>query len=265
MPVSELAVYLLTGAAAGLLGGLLGIGGGLIIVPALASLLPLLGVAPEVTVHIAVGTSLATIVFTNSASAWAHHRRGAVRWHDARRLVAGIVPGALLGAMVAGQLPALWLARVFAAFAAVMGLYLLAGRRPKPQREVPAGPVLGAAGMAIGAVSAVVGIGGGSLTAPLLMWCNVRAQAAVATAAACGLPLALGGALGFVASGWGNPALPGGAVGYVYPPALLGIALASVGAAPLGARLAHALPAGTLRRVFGLAMLGIAAYMTQPF
>lgn len=258
---STFLVFLAAGAAAGLLAGLLGVGGGLVIVPALAFALPLLGVDPAVVMHLAVGTSLATIVFTNVVSAWSHHRRGAVRWREAARLVAGIVPGALAGAWLAGRLSGDSLARVFGVFAALMGLYLLAGRRPAPHRELPGGAVLGTSGIGIGAVSAIVGIGGGSLTAPLLMWCNVRAQEAVATAAACGLPLAAAGAAGFVVTGWQAAGLPAGAVGYVYFPALAGVAAASMLTAPLGVRLAHAVAADTLRRLFGLALLGIAAAM----
>lgn len=262
--LSSLALFLAIGAAAGLLGGLLGIGGGLVIVPALVWLLPSLGVPGPIVVHVAVATSLASIVFTNSSSVWAHHRRGAVRWRNGRYLVAGIVPGALLGALVADWLSATWLARTFAAFAAGMGVYLLAGRAPRAHRGVLPDGLLVAAGVPIGVISALVGIGGGSLTAPLLMWCNVRAQEAVATAAACGLPLALGGAAGFVLTGWREIGLPAYSLGYIHLPALLGIALASVVTAPLGARLAHALPAPTLRRVFGLALIGIAAYMFRP-
>lgn len=254
-------VFLAAGAAAGILGGLLGVGGGLLIVPAVAFVLPLLDVEAAVVMHLAVGTSLATIVFTNISSAWAHHRRGAVRWRAAARLVAGIVPGALAGAWLAGRLDGETLAAVFGAFAVVMGLYLLAGRRPAPHRELPGGAMLAANGLGIGAVSAVVGIGGGSLTAPLLMWCNVRAQEAVATAAACGLPLAAAGAAGFVITGWQAPGLPGGALGYVYLPALAGVAAASTLTAPLGARLAHAVPADVLRRLFGAALLVIGALM----
>lgn len=262
--MTVLAVFLATGAAAGLLAGLLGVGGGLVIVPALAFLLPTLGVEPVLAMHMAVGTSLASIVLTNVSSTWAHHRLRAVRWPVAGRLVLGIVPGAILGALLAGQLPGHWLARAFALYAAGMGIYLAAGRRPRPQRGVPGAWVLAGSGLVIGAVSAMVGIGGGSLTAPLLMWCHVRAQQAVATAAACGLPLAAGGTAGFVATGWGQAALPAWSAGYVYLPALAGIALAGMAAAPLGARLAHALPAAALRRVFGVAMLAVAALMAKP-
>lgn len=258
---STFPVFLAAGAVAGLLGGLLGVGGGLVIVPALAFVLPLIGVENQVVMHIAVGTSLATIVFTNIISAWAHHRRGAVQWREAGRLLAGIVPGALAGAWLAGGLSGDALAGVFGGFAALMGLYLLADRRPSPHRAVPGAAALGLSGVGIGAVSAVVGIGGGSLTAPLLMWCNVRAQEAVATAAACGLPLAAAGAAGFVVTGWQATGLPAGAVGYVYLPALAGVAAASMLTAPLGVRLAHAVAADTLRRLFGLALLGIAVAM----
>lgn len=261
MGVEAWLLYLAAGACAGLLGGLLGIGGGLIIVPALAWLLPRLGVAEVHAMHLAVGTSLASIVFTALSSICAHHRRGAVRWELAWRLSAGIVVGALIGASVAGWLPAVWLERVFALFALLMGLRLLIGGRPAPHRGVPGGGALAGVGLPIGALSALVGIGGGSLTAPYLMWCNVRAQQAVATAAACGLPLAVAGAAGFVLTGWNETGLPAAALGYVYLPALAGIAVASVCTAPLGARLAHALPTGTLRRVFGLLLLVIAVLM----
>lgn len=254
-------LFMGAGALAGLLAGLLGVGGGLVIVPAVAFLLPTLGVEPTVVMHLAVGTSLASIVFTNLSSAWAHQRRGAVRWREALRLVAGIVPGAAAGAWLASLLPTEVLARVFAVFAASMGIYLLAGRGPAPHRRVPGAPALSAGGVLIGGISAIVGIGGGSLTAPLLMWCNVRAQEAVATAAACGLPLAAAGAAGFIVTGWGRAALPAGALGFVHLPALAGIVVASVLTAPLGARIAHAVPAATLRRLFGLALLGIAVAM----
>lgn len=256
--------FLATGVAAGLMSGLLGVGGGLVIVPALAWLLPRLGVPAEYAMHMAVGTSLASIVFTNASSTLAHHQRRAVRWRVVMRLSGGIVAGALIGAYIADALPADWLEAVFAGFALLMGLRLLIGGKPAPHREVPGGGILAVVGVPIGVISALVGIGGGSLTAPYLMWCNLRAQQAVACAAACGLPLAFAGAVGFIFTGWHEAGLPQATLGYVYLPALAGIVLASVFTAPLGARLAHALPTDTLRQVFGLMLLILGALMAWP-
>lgn len=253
--------YLLVGALAGGLAGLLGIGGGLIVVPALAWLLP----APEtVAVHAAVGTSLATIVFTSLASIRAHHRRGAVRWATAGRLAPGILAGAGAGALVADRLSGPALQSVVGGFAILAGARLLTGRQPAPHRSVPGNAALGTAGAVIGLVSAIVGIGGGSLTAPYLMWHNVRAQQAVATAAACGFPIAVAGTVGFVVTGWSAADMPGASLGYIYLPALAGIAAVSVLTAPVGARLAHRLPTSVLRQVFGgfLVLVGAALIAT---
>lgn len=257
--IEILLIYLLVGAFAGTIAGLLGVGGGLIIVPVLALLFQRWGFADSVLMHLAIGTSLATIVLTAISSMRAHHRRGAVDWSVFRRLTPGIVIGALLGAVIADFMPAKALRLFFGVFelavAAQIGLNLMAS----PHRRLPGGVGMGIAGTVIGALSAVVGIGGGTLTVPFLVWCNVALRNAVATSSATGLPIAVAGAVGFVLTGWNAPDLPPWSTGYLYWPALAGIAAASLVFAPLGAWLAHTLPVHTLRRFFAifLAVLGV--------
>ena len=247
-----LLAYLLLGAAAGLLAGLFGIGGGLIIVPALVFGFEAQGVSGEVAVHLAVGTSLATIVFTSVSSVKSHHDKRAVLWPLFRPMAVGLLAGALLGAMTAAQMNGVWLRLLIGLFAILIGVQMALGLRPRPGREVPGQAGLVATGTAIGWASAIFGIGGGSLTVPFLTWCNVRMQEAVGTSAACGLPIALMGAMGNVWQGSGEPLSPAWSLGYLYVPALLGIVLTSVPFAKVGARLAHNLPGDKLRRWFSV-------------
>ncbi|HXG29275.1 MAG TPA: sulfite exporter TauE/SafE family protein [Nevskiales bacterium] len=251
--------YLVLGAFAGIMAGLLGVGGGLIIVPSVAWVLHLQGADPGTIMHLAIGTSLATIVVTSVSSVRAHHRHGAVLWPAFRQLIPGIVIGALLGAEVADALPSATLRVVFAVFVLIIAAQIGFGAKPAPHRGLPGVLGMTAAGGVIGAVSAIVGIGGGSLTVPFLTWCNVSIRNAVATSAACGLPIAVAGAVGFVANGWGKPELPPWSLGYVYTPALMGISIASMAFAPLGAQLAHRWPTAVLKRVFAgfLAAVGL--------
>lgn len=256
--METLVLYLLLGAFAGTLAGLLGVGGGLVIVPVLTFVFHGQGFAEQFIVHLAVGTSLATIVFTSISSVRAHHKRGAVLWPVVRQLTPGIIVGSLAGAAIADALPAATLATVFGIFALAVAVEMAFGRKPALHRQLPALPGMFGAGGVIGVVSAIVGIGGGSLTVPFLTWCNVAMRNAVATSAACGLPIALAGAVGFAATGWNEPGLPVWSTGYVYWPALVVVALATIVFAPLGARLAHTLPTATLKRFFAvfLAVLG---------
>ncbi len=256
-----LLVYLLLGAFAGLVAGLLGVGGGLIIVPVLAFVFAEQGVAGPVTMHLAIGTSLASIVFTSISSVRAHHRHGAVLWPVFWQLLPGIVAGALLGAWIADRLATRPLQIFFALFELFVALQLSLNIRPAPQRALPGRFGLFGAGGVIGAVSSLLGIGGGTLTVPFLIWCNVAMRKAVATSAACGLPIAVAGGLGFVIAGWNDARLPAASSGYLYWPAFAGIVIASVLTAPLGARLAHRLPATTLKRIFALLLVGLAMKM----
>jgi uncharacterized membrane protein YfcA len=262
--LENLPLYLLLGACAGTIAGLLGVGGGLIIVPVLVYVFSLQQLNAEVVVHLAVGTSLATIVFTAISSVHAHHLRGAVHWDVFWRLTPGIVVGALLGSLIAKGMPAAGLRRFFAIFEWLVAAQMLVGFRPRPGRGVPAAPAMLGLGGVIGCISAIVGIGGGTLTVPLLVWCNLRMQAAVATSSACALPIAVAGAAGFVLTGWANPRLPGLSLGFVYLPAFLGIILASIVFAPVGAWLAHRLPAATLRVFFAIFLVMLGFYMYTP-
>ncbi|WP_303909161.1 sulfite exporter TauE/SafE family protein [Thiohalomonas denitrificans] len=257
----DIYLYLAVGAFAGVLAGLFGVGGGLVIVPVLAFAFARAGIAPEVLMHLAIGSSLATIVFTSLASVRAHHRRGAVQWRLVGRLAPGIVVGALLGAMIADWLPGTGLRRIFGIFELAVAVQLGLGLKPAPHRTLPGTPGLFAAGGVIGTVSAIVGIGGGTLTVPFLTWNNVAIRNAVATSAACGMPIALAGAIGFAAAGWGESALPAASTGYLYWPAIGGVVAASMLFAPLGARLAHTLPGDVLKRLFALFLAGLGVYM----
>lgn len=253
--------YIGIGVAAGVLAGLLGVGGGLVIVPALVWLFAAQGFSADIVVHLAVGTSLLTIVATGASSTWAHHRRDAVDWPVFGHLAAGLVPGAVAGGLLAAVIPASALHTVVAVYVLVVAIQVLAGRKPAPHRELPGLAMRALAGAFIGVISAVVGIGGGSLTVPWLLWHNVSMPIAVATSSACGVALAAAGALAFIVTGWGQPSLPAGASGYVYWPAAGGIVLTSLLTAPLGARWAHALPVAVLKRLFGVFLLLVAVKM----
>lgn len=259
MTLIEILAYLVTGVFSGLLAGLLGLGGGVLIVPALILVFGHLGFTPEWIAHLAVGTSLATIMGTGGASALAHHRRGAVRWDLVRRLAPGIVLGAWAGAALAGLLPQTWLQRLFGVFLLYVGARMLLPRGEMPRIIAPGPWGLAMAGGGIGAISAIVGIGGGTLTVPYLVKTGLTMRQAVASSSACGLPIAMAGAIGFMVTGWGREGLPGMSTGFVYWPAVLGILVTSMPMAPLGARLAHSLPLPILTRVFGVLLLLVAA------
>jgi len=258
-------LYLGIGSIAGLLAGLFGVGGGLLIVPVLAFTFRLQSVDPAVIMHMALGTSLATIVVTATSSVRAHHVRGGVLWNAVAQMVPGIVAGALLGALLANRIPGQALQRAFGAFELLVAMQMLAGWRPAPHRQLPGWTGMLTAGGAIGTVSALAGIGGGSLTVPFLTWCNVPMRKAVGSSAACGLPIALSGALGYIVVGWGHPGLPPDALGYVFWPGFAGVGAATLLLAPVGARLAHRWPDRITRRLFALLLLGLGVHMLLSY
>jgi len=253
---------LLLGAGTGFLAGLLGIGGGMLMVPFLTMILSHRGIEPGLAVKMAIATSMATILFTSVASVRAHHKRGAVRWPVARSLVPGILMGGLLsGAGLFALLRGSALALVFAAFVVFSAVQMLIDRKPKPGRQMP-GPVgATAAGGLIGLISGLVGAGGAFISVPFMTWCNIAVHNAVATSAALGFPIALANTLGYVVAGWNLPQQVPGSLGYLVLPALLVIAAASVLTAPLGARAAHALDTRQLKKVFALMLFGLGSYM----
>lgn len=252
---------LVLGAFTGFLAGLLGIGGGMLMVPFMTWVLSTQGVPPQHVVKMAIATSLATICFTSIASVRAHHRRGAVLWPVAKRLAPGIVLGALLGAQVATALPSRALAILFALFVGFSATQMLLDRKPAPSRQLPGRGGLLAAGGVIGALASLVGAGGAFVSVPFMSWCNVKIHNAVATSAALGFPIAAAGTLGYVMAGWSLTDIPPGAVGFIHLPALLTLSAASVLTAPFGARTAHAMNMRQLRRVFAALLFGLAAYM----
>ncbi|AEB07937.1 sulfite exporter TauE/SafE family protein [Desulfobacca acetoxidans] len=253
-----LLMYVGFGAVAGILAGLLGIGGGLVIVPMLVFTLTWQGVPNEYIMHLALATSMASIIFTSVSSFSAHHRRGAVHWLVVRRIALGIVLGTFLGACLASRLSTAYLKGVFVVFLYYMAYQLIADRKPKPSRTLPGRLGMFAVGNGIGVVSALVGIGGGTLSVPFMLWCNLTVHEAIGTSAAIGFPIAIAGTIGYIVNGWQVAGLPDYSWGYVYLPALVGIVAASVLTAPLGVRLAHSLPVDKLKRVFAilLALVG---------
>ncbi len=253
--IFPLLVLLLLGGVVGVMAGLFGVGGGLIIVPALIWGLPIVGVEPAHSTHIAVGTSLATIVVTSIAAIRAHQKRGAILWRRVALLTPGILLGAWMGGQVAGILEAGMLQRIYASFAILVGLHFLLHGQARSGGLAPGALMNLLAGACIGLVSALVGIGGGTMTVPYLHHTGVAMRKAVASSSACGLPIALSGALSFVYAGWGLEGLPAGSSGYVYWPVVLIIVVTSSLFAPLGATLAHHLPGERLKRLFGLFLL----------
>lgn len=248
-------IYLLLGSAAGLLAGLLGVGGGIVLVPGLLLVFAVQGIDSPATVHTAIATSLACIVFTALSATRAHHKRGAVDWAIVLRMTPGLMLGAGLGSLLADALSGVVLQRVFGALAMLVALrLLLPTSNPHGRFDLPGAPGLVGAGGLIGAISSLMGIGGGSLTVPFLAACRVVMVRAVGTSSACGLPLALAGTVGYALTGLDAPETLPGSAGYVLLPAAACIVVASMSCAPLGARLAHRLPATGLKRCFGLVL-----------
>lgn len=254
------ALYLCLGVVAGLISGLFGLSGGVVIVPILIFTFTAQGFSPEVLTHLAIGTSLATILITSSSSIFAHHKRGAVLWPVVIWLTPGIIVGAAFGATFAVGIDGPLLQLGFGVFLCLVAMTMAFSLQPEGARSLPGGIGKSIMGWVIGFVSSIFGIGGGSLSVPGLSWFKVPIKNAVATSAACGLPIAVSGALTYLLQGWGEEGLPSGAWGFVYLPAFLGIVCASTFSAKWGAKLAHQLPADILRMGFAVFLLGVGAH-----
>jgi len=261
IPFEIIPAYLLTGAVAGFFAGLLGVGGGVVVVPVLTIIFARQGFPANEVMHLALGSSMATILFTSLSSLRAHHAHRAVLWPVMRDLTPGILVGTLLGALLAARISSRALAIFFVGFMIFVAVQMIANLRPKPSRNLPGRGGLSLAGSVIGAVASLAAMGGGALTVPYLIWCNVRPHQAIGTSAAVGLPIAIGGTIGYIWNGWEHPGLPSGSLGFVYLPALAVILIASVLAAPLGARLAHRLPVAVLKRIFAGLLLVLSTKM----
>ncbi|HDZ56461.1 MAG TPA: sulfite exporter TauE/SafE family protein [Pseudomonas xinjiangensis] len=253
----EFLIYLVLGGFAGTLAGLFGVGGGMIIVPVLVYSFAVQGFSTEVLTHMAVGTSLATIAFTSINAIRAHHLKGAVRWPLFVWMTVGIVFGSVLGAVTAALIDGPLLQKIIGVFAIAVAIQMAFDLKPKAGSDVPGKTGLSVAGGFIGWASAIFGIGGGSLTVPFLVWRSVPMQQAVATSSACGLPIAVAGAISFIWTGWEAQPLPDWSVGYVYLPAMVGIAATSMLFAGFGARLAHRLSQRLLKRLFAVLLFGV--------
>ena len=252
----------LLGLATGFLAGLLGIGGGMMMVPFITAILSGHSVNPDLAVKMAIATSMATIIFTSISSVRAHHKRGAVRWDLVKGLAPGIVLGGALASLgVFSVLKGSWLALFFAAFVSFSATQMFLDKKPAPTRQVPGtGGLLGAGGV-IGFLSGLVGAGGGFVSVPFMTWCNVAIHNAVATSAALGFPIAVANVIGYAISGQGLHDLPPHSFGYIWLPALAVIASCSVLTAPLGAQAAHRLPVKQLKRGFATILYLLAFYM----
>jgi uncharacterized membrane protein YfcA len=259
--LSLVCLFVALGLATGLAAGMFGIGGGILLVPILTLLLSSYGLGGEHVVHVAIATSLATILFTSISSVYAHHLRGAVRWPVAALLTPGLLLGAWLGPRIASSLSTTALSALFGLFACASALHIRYGPRPHASRELPGWPGMSLFGVTLGTASGVIGGGGGFLAIPFMAACNVPLHNAVATSAALGVPIALAGTLSNIYHGWQVPGLPEHSLGYVYLPALVAVGVASVVAAPLGARIAHRMNVSDLRRMFALLLLTLGGYM----
>jgi uncharacterized membrane protein YfcA len=261
MDLTLIATLLALGAAVGFAAGLLGIGGGMLLVPFMTMILTAKQFPREHILHMAIATSLATIMFTSISSVRAHHKRGAVIWRIVKLLAPGILIGSWIGPWIGAQMNSSMLALFFALFVALSATQMLIDKKPSASRDLPKAPGMFGAGGVIGVLSGLVGAGGGFVSVPFMTWCNVKIHNAVATSAALGFPIALAGTLSNIYFGLQVPDLPSGSIGYIYLPALLVIALASVSTAPLGAKTAHNLPVKTLKKVFAMVLYTLAAYM----
>jgi uncharacterized membrane protein YfcA len=257
--VPESLTYLAIGGVVGFLAGLLGIGGGVVIVSSLAILYADHGFAPEYTLHLAIGTSLAAIMAGAWSSFRAHGKRDAVDWAVVRAMSPGLLAGVLAGSLVARFMNVSFLKVFFLAFMAFVVVQLVVEVKPRARRALPGRGGLAAASVFMGVCSGWFGGGAAAIGVPFLTWCNVGMHRAIGTVAALGFVVALAGTVGYAISGWGIPGRPPWSVGFVYVPAALGISITSALFAPLGVRLAHRLPARTLRLVFAVFLILIGA------
>jgi uncharacterized membrane protein YfcA len=254
-------IYLLMGLFVGFFAGLLGIGGGLILVTLMVYLFTLQGFPADRLLHLALGTSITSIVFTSISSLRAHHKHGAVRWDILRTAVPGLVVGTLLGTVVADLLKSKYLAIFFVIFVYYSSVQMFANVKPKPTRQLPGKAGMTVVAVIVGIVSSLVGVGGGVMTIPLMSLCNVPMRQAIGTSAALGLPIAIAGAVGFIAMGLGKDHLPALSLGYVYLPALVGIVIGTFVTVPWGARMAHSMPVTRLKRIFAVILFILATRM----
>lgn len=253
------AAYLVLGAVAGFLGGMFGLGGGTVLVPVLLILFEAQRFPAEHAMHLALGSAMSVILFTSIASTHKHHQHGAVNWRIVFSISPGILLGTAIGSLVAASISPHFLTIFFSLFICFAAAQILLDVRPHASRQLPGMVGMTLMGIFTGWLSTLVSVGGGTLTVPFLVWCNVPIRHAIGTASAIGFPIAIGGTLGYILTGLHAANLPPPSLGYVYLPAMLGCALASVITAPIGAKTAHRTNVAVLRKLFAVLLLGLAA------
>ena len=253
--------YLAIGIFVGFFAGLLGIGGGTLLVPLLVFLFTAQDFPTDRILHLAIGTSLASIVFTSFSSIYAHNARGAILWPTVKQSSIYLIIGTFGGSFFAERLDAQVLAGVFVLFASYASAQLILGLKPKPTRTLPKSIGLGIGSGLIGMLSSLVGVGGGVITIPLMLMHNVPMRNAVGTSAALGLPIAIAGSFGYVWNGLEKTNLPDLSFGYVYLPALFGVVVGTFITVPFGAKLAHSMPVSRLKNIFAVILMVLAINM----
>ena len=262
MPINDIVLLIFSGGVSGFLAGLLGIGGGMILVPIMIIVFNHIGFNQAVIVHMAIASSMATIIFTTSSAIWAHHKHNYVDW----KLIASLGPGIVLGSLIGGSeifdaLNTSWLSLCFGVFILYASIRMFLNKQPKPERNLPGALGLTCFGTFAGCLASLVGAGGAFITVPFMLWCNVKPHTAMATSSGLGFPVALAATIGYMYGSWGNTTLPSGSLGYVYLPAVICIVIVSIFTAPLGAKMSRKLPIAHLKRVFGVLLFFIAAFM----
>jgi uncharacterized membrane protein YfcA len=249
------------GVISGVISGLIGVGGGIVIVPFLAWLLAYNGMPVETIMQTAIATSLATIIITSITAVLAQHRRGAIIWPIVKTLTPGIAVGAWFGADLAHFLSSQLLAMIFGSFLLLNGMRMVLNPKTKPHRQLPSALPLTLTGGVFGALSTLIGIGGGTITVPYMIWHNIPMTKAIALGSACGLPIAIFGVIGFIIIGSHAENLPAYNIGYINIPAFLGISISSLFSATLGVHLSHKVPTSILKKVFSVILIVVGVKM----
>jgi uncharacterized membrane protein YfcA len=257
--MAELAAYFGIGLVVGFLSGLLGIGGGIVIVSSLAILFAAHAFPPAYVMHLALGSSMACIVLSSISSFRTHDKHGAVDWHVVRSVTPGLVVGVMGGVLIARASSSALLKYFYLVFTVLVTLQWLLNLKPRPSRELPGRNGLASFGVFMGVVAGLFGGGGAVVGVPFMTWCNQSIHRAIGTVAALGFPIAIIGTLGYIAAGWGVPGMPEWSLGFVYLPAVVGISSMSMITARWGARTAHRLRGNTLRRIFAVVLVALAA------
>ncbi|KOO04987.1 hypothetical protein AKJ17_02020 [Vibrio nereis] len=261
MNIEFLILLLMLGGFVGIMAGLLGIGGGLIVVPALILLLPMAGIDPQISMQIALATSLASIIVTSGSSAFNHFKLGNVDIFVVKWLMPGVVIGGFLGANVADWIPSHYLPKVFGVIVLLLAIQMLLSIKGKSERVMPGSGATMAIGTGIGMVSSLAGIGGGSLSVPFLNRHGIEMRRAVGSSSVCGCFIAMSGMLGFILNGYKVDALPDYSIGYVYLPALIAITSTSMLTTRFGAKLATTMPTARLKKIFAIFLMFVAGTM----